>query len=317
MQLGELGEEALIARIDRIVSRASTGTGRDVALGIGDDAALLRVRPGEEVVVTTDASVEGVHFDLGHETPAVAGRRALVANLSDLAAMGARPLGFTCALAAPPELPVATALGLARGLVSEGARHGTSLVGGNVTRAPGLSLAITALGAVAKGTALLRSAARAGDRVLVTGVLGRSALERARRRVRHVPTPRIRAGRALARLAATGACIDLSDGLLSDAGHLARASGVRIVLEAAQLPRPRGFATACRRAGIDPDQAATGFGDDYELLFTLRARGPSAAVLTRRLGVPVAEIGRVQAGRGVALAGAGTAPAGAGGFRHF
>jgi thiamine-monophosphate kinase len=316
MRLSELGEEALIARIARIAARGAKG-GRDVALGIGDDAALLRVRPGEEVVVTTDASVEGVHFRLDQETPNLAGRRALVANLSDLAAMGARPLGVTCALAAPPELPVATALGLARGLVAEADRHGTSLVGGNVTRAPVLSLAITAIGAVAKGRALRRSVARAGDRVLVTGTVGRSALERARGRIRHVPTPRLRAGRALARLNGAGACIDLSDGLVSDAGHLARASGVRIVLDAARVPRPRGFDAACRRVGIEPDAAAFRFGEDYELLFSVRAGAPRAAVLARRLGVSVCEIGQVQAGRGVTLRGSEQAPPGPGGFRHF
>jgi len=304
-RVSDVGEFGLIGRIARLAGRAP---GRDVVLGIGDDAAVLRVRPGEEVVVTTDAAFEGVHFRFGQETPRTAGRRAAVASLSDLAAMGARPLGLLLALAVPARLPLATALGFVRGVLLEARRAGAPLVGGNVTRGSEVSASLTALGAVPRGRALRRDRGRAGDRLFVTGALGRSAFERARGRVAHVGAPRLAAGRRLARLAGVGACIDVSDGLVADLGHLCRASRVAARIDPARVPRP---------AGLPEGRAAERFvlagGEDYELLFSVRPRGPGAAELARRLGLPVAEIGRLEAGpprvRGV--------PPGAGGWRHF
>ena len=306
----DLGEFGLIERIRRLTGRAPSP---DVVLGIGDDAAILRVRPGEELVVTTDAAVARVHFLLDHETPRTAGRRAAVGCLSDLAAMGARPLGLLLAFALPPALPAATALGFVRGILHEARRADTTLVGGNVTRAREVSLTLTALGAVPRGRALRRDRGRAGDRLFVTGVLGRAALERARGRVRAVGVPRIAAGRRLVRVPGVGACIDLSDGLAADLLHLAEASGVAARVEPARLPLPAGFAAACKRAGRDPLRLALGGGEDYELLFSVRPRGPGAAELARRLGVRVSEVGRLEAGR-PALRGI---PAGLRGFRHF
>ena len=306
MRLRELGEFGLIARIERLARGAARAAGARVALGIGDDAALLRVRPGEELVLTTDAAVEGVHFRLGVEPPARIGRRAMVANLSDLAAMGARPIGFALAFAAPPSLEARVALALARGAAREGAAHGCPLVGGNVTRAREVSLAFAVLGVVARGRALRRSAARPGDRVLVTGTLGAAALDRLRAArgggaPRHRPRARLAAGAALARTPGVGACIDVSDGLAADLAHLAAASGVRARLDAAAVPVPDGFAAACRRLGLDPAALALAGGEDFELVFTLRPGGPSPARLARRLGVPVREIGRIEPGRGLAL----------------
>jgi thiamine-monophosphate kinase len=306
----DLGEFGLIECIARLAGRAKSA---DVVLGIGDDAAILRLRAGEELVVTTDAAVAGVHFRLDHETPRTAGRRAAVACLSDLAAMGARPLGLVLALAVPPALPAATALGFVRGVVFEARRAGTALVGGNVTRASEVSLTLTALGAGSRGRALRRDAGRAGDRLFVTGVLGRSALERARGRVRAVGAPRLAAGRRLARLPGVGACIDLSDGLAADLAQLARDSGVAARVEPERLPLPAGFSAACARAGRDPLRLALTGGEDYELLFSVRPRGPGARELGRRLGVRVSEIGRLEAGR-PALRGI---PAALRGFRHF
>jgi thiamine-monophosphate kinase len=315
VRLEDVGEFGLIARIQRIAARAPRSPG--VVLGIGDDAALLRLRPGEDLALTSDAFVEDVHFRFATDPPRALGRRALVANLSDLAAMGARPLGFTVALAAPPSLALATALALARGLVEEGRRAGCTLVGGNVTRARETSLTVAACGAVLRGRALRRDAARPGDRLLVTGCLGASALARARSErsgapLRRVPEARLRAGRALAGLAGVGACIDVSDGLLADLGHVLEASGVGAELDAARVPRPRGFAAACRRQGLDPGALALGGGEDYELLFTVRPAAPPAAVLARRLGVAVTEIGCI-GGRGLRLRGARARD----GWRHF
>jgi thiamine-monophosphate kinase len=192
---------------------------------------------------------------------------------------------------------VRTLDGLVAGLLREAAAHRCPLVGGNVARAPETSLVITAVGAVARGRALTRRGARAGDRICVTGTLGAAALEvaraeRGRGRVRRVPEPRLRAGRALAGLRGVGACIDVSDGLEADLAHLLEPAGLATDLDPARVPRPPGFDAACRRLGLDPEQLALGGGEDYELLFTLRPRAPSAARLARRLGVRVTEIGR-------------------------
>jgi thiamine-monophosphate kinase len=309
MRLRDVGEFGLIARIARAAGPARGA----VALGIGDDAAVLRVRRGEQVVVTTDAFVERVHFRFDRQSARHIGRFALAACLSDLAAMGARPLAFTAALAAPPRLPLATADGLTAGLLEGARRHGSPLVGGNVTRARETSLTLTALGAVAAGRALTRSGTRAGDRVLVTGALGASALARARAdagrgRLTRVPEPRLRAGRALATLPGVVACIDVSDGLAADLGHLLGPS-LRCPLDPERLPLPRGFQAACRALGRDWRRLALAGGEDYELLFTVRPHAPGAARFARRLGLPVTEIGVVRAGR--------PARGGAGGFRHF
>jgi thiamine-monophosphate kinase len=310
MQLRELGEFELIDRIQRIAARVQ---GRDVIVGIGDDAAILRPRRGEDLVVTSDALVEGTHFRWEAETPRTLGRRALAANLSDLAAMGSRPLGFTFALAAPPSLEVRRVTAMVRGMLDLAERFACPLVGGNVTRARQTSIDITALGAVRSGRALLRSGARPGDRILVTGRLGISALERARGRVRSVPTPRVAEGRALARLAAVTACIDISDGLVADLTHLLEASGVGGEIEASRVPLPRGFSAACRRLGRDPLRLALGGGEDYELLFTVGGNSPGQAALERRLGIPVAEIGQITQG-GLRVRGYSGKPPG---WRHF
>lgn len=310
MRLRDLGEFELIERITRSARRQKP---RGVVLGIGDDAAVLRPRAGEDVVVTTDASVENVHFRWETQDPRTIGRRALVANLSDLAAMGARPLGFTVALAAPGSLALRRIDGIAAGLDSEARQHGCPLVGGNVTRARETSLTLAIVGAVKRGRALTRRGVRAGDRVLVTGTLGGAALEVARAergegRVRRVATPRLAAGRALARLRGVGGCIDVSDGLMADLGHLLGPT-LHLELDPSRVPRPRGFAAACARAGLDPDRLALTGGEDYELLFTLRGARLTAKELSRRLGVPVTELGTARRGR--------VRTASRGGFRHF
>ena len=305
--LADLGEDALVARIAR-AARATEGPG--VVLGVGDDAALLRLGSGEELVVSTDARVEGVHFRWHQDTPRSAGRTALVAALSDLAAMGARPLGFTWSLAAPARLALWRFDGLLRGLVFEARHHGCPLVGGNLSRARETSLTLGVLGAVPRGRALRREA-RAGDGLFVTGRLGTAALARARAgrggRPR-VPEARLAAGRALARLGAVRGCIDLSDGLEIDLGRLLGPE-LTCPFDPAALPTPRGFAAACRRVGLDPRKAALAGGEDYELLFSVRPSGPGAAVLARRLELPVAFLGRVVRGRGGASPGRG--------FHHF
>jgi thiamine-monophosphate kinase len=314
--LSELGEFGLIERITRLAGRRSWP---QVVIGIGDDAAVLRLRAGEDLVVSTDAAVEDVHFRWSTASPRVIGRRALVANLSDLAAMGARPLGFTLALQAPPHLAVRTFEGVLAGMLDEARRHACPLVGGNVTRARQTSLAITVMGAAKQGRALRRDALEPGDRLFVTGVLGASALALARAKqrgtkLRHVPHPRLAAGRALGRMHGCGACIDVSDGLVADLGHLLEASGVGAEIDPSLLPRPRGFDRACQEIGKDPERLLLRGGEDYELIFSLRAAAGARlgkSVLERRLGARVTEFGRVEATPG--LRGA----ASDGGWRHF
>ena len=315
MKLRDIGEFGLIDRIERAVRRA--GRADAVVLGIGDDAALLRVRAGEDLAVSTDAFVEDVHFRFANEAPRAIGRRALAAALSDLAAMGARPIGVVAALAAPPALPVDTAEGIMRGLLDGARRWHAPLVGGNVTRAKQTSLTLTVLGAVRRGHALTRADARPGDRLFVTGTLGGAALAIAKAecgaRVRLAPDPRLAAGQALARIRAVGACIDVSDGLVADLGHLLRASGVGADLDPARVPRPARFAAACARVGADPLRLTLAGGEDYELLFTLRSGAMAASSLRQRLGVAVTEIGTITRRRGLRGLSRGTLR----GFTHF
>ncbi|MBW2313878.1 MAG: thiamine-phosphate kinase [Deltaproteobacteria bacterium] len=316
MNLGELTEFGWIDRIRRAAERA--GVPRHVVVGIGDDAAVLRPRAREDVVVSTDALVEDAHFRWRTDPGRQVGRRAVAASLSDLAAMGARPLGVTVAFAGPAELPVRRLDAVTAGLLDVCTRCDAPLVGGNVARARKTSLTVTALGAVRRGQALRRGSARVGDRLLVTGRLGEAALSRARAgrtgRVMHTPEPRLQAGQALARAAWAGACIDLSDGLVADLGHLLEASGVGARVAVADAPRRKGFDAACRRARLDPARTLLAGGEDYELLFTVRRHAPSVAVLARRLGVAVTEVGEIVA-RGLHIEGA--AQTGRGGFRHF
>lgn len=312
-RLRDLGEFGLVDRIDRLVGRAG-GSGRGVALGIGDDAALLRLRVAEELVVSTDASVEGVHFRWQTDDAGALGRRALAAAVSDLAAMGARPLGCTLSLAAPPALELRRLEPALRGLVAEAARRSCPLVGGNIARAGETSFHLTVLGAVKRGRALRRDAARAGDLLLVTGNLGRAALRRARaaaerRPNRDVPPDRLPAGRKLGSLGRRVACIDLSDGLAADLPHLL-GTGLGAEVAADALPRTRGFDAGCRRLGLEPSALLASGGEDYELLFSLSPAAADPTRLARRLGVRVTEIGRV-----VARPGIRGLPEG--GWRHF
>jgi thiamine-monophosphate kinase len=281
--------------------------GEGVLVGPGDDAAVLRLSPGEDLVATVDAVVEGVHFGSAF-TPADVGWKALAVNLSDLAAMGARPLHALVALGLPPGTPPRTVKGIASGLGACARAHGTAIVGGNVSRARDLSVTVTVLGAAPRGRAVLRSGARAGDLVVLTGTVGDAALGlrphappalagRQRR-----PTPRLAAGRVLAGLVRAG--IDVSDGLAQDLGHLCRASGVGARIGLQELPLSPGYRRMARRLA-DPWAPALGGGEDYELVLAvppaLLGRARAAALRTR---TPLTVIGRFVRGRGVRVVGA-------------
>ncbi len=302
-RLSDLGETALIERIAR---RAGRAPGARWRLGIGDDAALLAGRAGEDLVFSTDTLVEGVHFRFAREGAWRVGRRALAVNLSDLAAMGAAPVGCLLGLCAPPDLAVATFDAIVGGFAFEARRFACPLVGGNLSRATGCSLAVTVIGRVAAGRGLRRTGVVPGDLLFVTGVLGQAALrrheaDRAGGRLLHVPEPRLEAGRRLARLRETRACIDLSDGLASDLGQLLRPAGVGARIAASALPSPPGFGAACRRLGLDPLGLQVAGGEDYELLFALAPSrlARDLAALSRRLGVRVSRIGEVVRGKGI------------------
>lgn len=326
--VASVGEFALIDRLRRLVPAAGPG----VTLGIGDDAAVLDLRG--EVLATCDIQVEGVHFDPRLCAPADVGWRALAVNLSDIAAMGGTPRFALVSLALPSETELEAVDGLYAGLAEIASAHRVAIVGGNVSRSPGpLVVDVTVLGE-AHG-ALRRSGARPGDGVWITGEAGKAAaglyllrhpevrvpggegLAAAYRR----PSPRVEAGRVLARRGWATALIDTSDGTASDLLHLAEASRVGVLLDAGRLPLPEGLALAAQAAGADPLAWALGGGEDYELLF---AAGPGfdaeANGLARAAGVRVTRIGDVLPeadGRWLRGPGGARVPLAASGWDHF
>jgi thiamine-monophosphate kinase len=290
----------LIARI-----RARCAALRDdVVLGIGDDAALLAPPAGRELVVAMDTLNAGVHFPAG-TAPADIGWKALAVNLSDLAAMGAAPAWCTLSLSLP-EADGGWLDGFLDGFLELATLHGVTLVGGDTTRGP-LSICVAAHGFIEPGRALRRAGAQPGDLVWVSGTLGDAAgalaqwsrgdpMDPVLRHRLDRPEPRVALGRALVGVA--GACIDVSDGLLGDLGHLCAASGVGAEVAVDTLPwtealRAR-FDTAVRRT-----LQATG-GDDYELCFTTKpGQRAAVAALARDLGIAIVRVGGVVDGSGV------------------
>lgn len=309
----------LIARIRR---RAATRG--DVVLGIGDDAALLAPPPGQLLAVATDTLNVDVHFP-GETAPADLGWKALAVNLSDLAAMGARPAWATLSLSLP-HADAGWVDAFADGFLALAARHAVALVGGDTTRGP-LSVCVTVHGFVAPGMALRRDGARAGDDVWVTGTIGDAAAallqwraggaaDPALRARLDRPEPRIATGLALAGVA--GAAIDVSDGLLADLGHVCAASGVGAEVELASLPASAALAARFDAGARRALQAAG--GDDYELCFTAPpARRADVAALAAATATPVARVGRIVAGAGVRalLAGGGEWTPPRAGHVHF
>ena len=297
-----VGEFDLIARyFTRLVRRA--------ALGVGDDCALLTLRPGMQLATSCDMLVEGRHF-LPTVAPCLLGHKALAVNLSDLAACGAQPLAFTLALALP-RADEAWLEGFSRGLLTLADAFDCELVGGDTTQGP-LNICIGVFGEVPAGQALLRSGACAGDNVYVSGTLGdaRLALEVFRgtlalpgeafaavRLAMEQPQPRVALGMAL-RGVATSA-IDISDGLLGDLAHVLQRSAVGATIEADTLPRSA--VVASQPLAVQRDCTLAG-GDDYELLFTappaLAERVKSAAAQAK---VAVTRIGRIDVAPGLRL----------------
>lgn len=290
-----------------LIARHFTRPVRRAALGVGDDCALLAPRPGHQLAVSTDMLVEGRHF-LSTVAPRHLGHKALAVNLSDLAACGAQPLAFTLALALP-RADEAFVAELAAGMFALADAHGIELVGGDTTAGP-LNLSLTVFGEVPAGQALLRSGARPGDALWVSGTLGdaRLGLEAFRgtvllqagqfaaaRRAMELPTPRVALGLALRGLASSA--IDLSDGLVGDLGHVLTRSGVGAEVHLERIPRSA--ALASQDADLQSECLLAG-GDDYELLFTAPAGADERVQAAgRAAGVPVTRIGRIVAGTGL------------------
>ena len=320
-----LGEFGRIARFFAPLAAGAPG-----ALGLTDDAALVDCPPGERLVVTVDAMVEGVHF-LSTDPPDLVARKLIRVNLSDLAAMAAWPVGYFLTTALPTSRGDEWLAGFAAGLAQDQAEFGITLLGGDSVSTPGpVSLTLTALGRVAVGAEVRRSGARAGDLVFVSGTIGDGALglDAARGQLDglldvadvafladryRLPRPRVVLGPLLSGLA--GAMMDVSDGLVGDLGHICQVSGVAGVIEAGRVP-------LSPAAALLPDRMATVLtgGDDYELLFTASPEREAAVMAAAAAaGVPVTAIGRIEAGQGVrVLDGAGSEiPLDGVGWRHF
>ena len=297
-----LGEFELIDRVLKPLARGCPG-----ALDLTDDAALVDVPAGQQLLVAKDAVVADVHF-LADDPPDLIAGKLLRVNLSDLAAMGAEPLGYLTALARPKHITDAWLRRFAAGLMVDQQRFGCHLLGGDTTSTHGpLTLSLTILGLVPRGAALLRSGAKAGDDLWVSGTLGDAALGlRVLRGLAatedetlalvdryRTPRPRLALGRALRGLAT--AAIDVSDGLVADLGHICETSGVAATLEVASLPL-----SPVARGIPGAREAALAGGDDYELLFTVPpARRGEIEALAATLGHGLTRIGRIEPGSGV------------------
>ncbi|MDP9021915.1 MAG: thiamine-phosphate kinase [Actinomycetota bacterium] len=304
-------EFALLAALQRRLIRAGPG----IPLGVGDDAAVVTFG-GADVAVAVDALVEGVHFDRAISSHADVGWKALAVNVSDLAAVGASTAAAVVALIRPADLPDDAVHALYAGLDEAARRWGVALVGGDIAGGPVLAVTVTVLGRLHTDHPLPRSGARPGDAVIVVGALGTAAaglaahrsgrrdvlddhpqLLRAHRRPEALPE----AGAALARHGAH-ACIDVSDGLGRDLGHVAAASGVRVVVDAERLPVDPGVAATADALAIDPFELVCGGGDDLALVAAVPP--DRVADLSRQLqalGLVWHEVGTVTDGDGVSL----------------
>ena len=313
-------EQRLIDHARRLFSG-----GAGVRIGIGDDCAVLDVPAGHALLATSDLLIENVHFRRRYSTSSDVGWKALAVNVSDIAAMGGEPRWALVALACPRDVRQADVVEFYDGLRELAAREGVAVVGGDTCESPGgWVINITLLG-VSASAPKLRSGARPGDVLAVTGPLGRSAaglalleaghsdagdVGRAHRR----PVPRTREGRALGAVAGVAAMMDLSDGLATDLGHMTRESGVGARVSLARLPIDAATRAAAAQLGLDALPWATSGGEDYELLVAVRPDAYAEAAAATALWA----IGEITTGPGVAFVGDdGRAVAVRPGFEHF
>lgn len=318
LTLADIGEFALIARIAEVVAAQPALVG-DV--GIGDDAAVIRLGRDPRVVATTDVLVEGRHFRLDWSAAYDIGRKAAAQSLADIEAMGARPVALLVGFAAPGTTSLDFAMDVARGLADEAAAAGARVSGGDTVSADRITISVAALGSLDGRRPMLRSGARVGDEVYAAGLLGWSAAGLALLKrgdvdliARHadlvathrVPRPPYGYGQAVT-VAGCTSMIDVSDGLLADLGHLVDASGVGAELSSGSW-QDEALAAAASDLGVDPDEWCTTGGEDHALLYTMPAgRSAPAGPQVRRLGSMVAAPGISVDGIEIAR----------GGFDHF
>jgi thiamine-monophosphate kinase len=342
MTVSDLGERRLVARI-RTRFDASAGSPRGLVLGIGDDAAVFESPRHAHLVITTDSQVEGVHFDRRFSAPADVGHRALAVNLSDLAAMGARPRWALLSLVLSDTMPVSDLDEMVDGLATLAEAHGVTVIGGNLARSPGgMVVDITAIGEIHPRRLLTRAGGRPGDQLFVSGTIGGAAAGLAMLRARpdegdaeldpallrsdacletyRRPRPRVRLGRAIADARAARAAIDLSDGLAEAVHQLADASGCGVDIDAEALPIDPGARDWWSSQGLDPIVASITGGDDYELLIAVPATwgGRLRHAIRRTPRPPLTRIGVLtKAPQSRVLRRGGHAETLPGGFDHF
>lgn len=300
-----LPEKALIAEIRRMAKGNGWSRSR-IAVGIGDDCAVLRSIPGSDLLVTTDFTLERIHFRRNWHSPESVGHRCLARGLSDIAAMGGEPIAAFLSLALPTDLPQAWVGRFFRGLVILAKGHGVQLAGGDTAQSPdGILADIIVVGSVPGGKAIRRSGAHAGDRIYVSGELGGSAqavaqmMARPKKKLnsneyaRHFfPEPRVKLGRILRERGLATAMIDTSDGLSTDLAHICEESHLGAEISEDLVPRARVGKPARE---VDLHLALHG-GEDYELLFTV----PAGQRVPRRLaGVALTQIGQITRARGI------------------
>ncbi|MDJ0761937.1 MAG: thiamine-phosphate kinase [Myxococcota bacterium] len=334
MKLSDLGEWGLIHRLTSGLDRGGAG----VIRGVGDDAAVLKMNRDLLVLATCDAQIEGVHFTFATAAPEQIGQRAAAVNLSDIAAMGGTPTYALVSLSTPETLAPEKLDGIYAGLVRAFDPWKVEIVGGNTARMPERTIIdVTLLGQVREDHLLLRNTAEPGDFICVTGDLGRAAaglvlaekpdvslgnpaLEQAM--VAHqTPTPRVREGMVLGRSRGVTGCIDISDGLVSDAGHIAKESRVAVAIDLGRLPISLAAQQVADVLGVDAARFAAAGGEDFELLFSVRPENVDEiiAAIGRETGTAVTVIGHIDPGDGGVTFERQGQPVAllAGGFDHF
>ena len=309
-RVGDIGEFGLIRRISDLLNKEGIRSER-VTLGIGDDTASFLPRPGYEILVTCDCMVEGRHYLPKYIRPYDLGRRAMALNISDIGAMGGRPLYALISLGLKAEILVRDIEELYRGLLAELNPFGASIIGGNLTQSGnGIFIDITLIGEVERGRALRRSGAKPGDAILVTGYPGQAAaglqlllhspddsalLRHPLVKIYNTPSHRAQLGEAIAQAGCATAMIDTSDGFLGDLGHICEESGVGAELFQEKIPVSEELREAALTLHRDPYDFFLGESDDYELVITCQPRDvvPLRSVVTRCCPVPLTEVGRI------------------------
>ena len=313
VKVNDIGEFGLISRLTLPLA---SGDSR-IVKGVGDDTAVFRHGSDRLLLATTDAQIEGIHFTKDGFSPEQIGKRAAAVNLSDIAAMGGRPLFALVSLATPEDTPVEWLERIYAGLIYEFKREGVEIIGGNTAELPErLLLDITLLGEVDEAGLLCRDGAQVGDLLCVTGELGRSAaglvlqsqpsliedkeLVESARLAHAVPRPRLREGAILGHTGKITSCIDISDGVLGDARHIARQSGVTVEIELRDLPVAEEARLVSAKIGKDFRVFALTGGEDFELMFTLQAKSVSEvfARLQKATDCSPRVIGRIRPGEG-------------------